>query len=296
MAESPLGLVVADYVGRQVVIVDPTTLEVLDALPIYTDDTQLDRGKPLSVGWMNGRLYVGEEYTGRIQVYAYGKLKKGGIKDASSINKGAQWVQTSSSLTAAPLIQPSAIAADEVQGLLFVASKGEKAVLVLDADGNLLRTIGAPGSADPLGKPQGIALDTVGSRVFVSDDGIENCTWMGCSLSSAIQVYNYDGLLLASIDGSDGNAGYQFSRAQGVALDAAGHVYLADSYRHEVMVFEEFTSNSFSALGLLGGKGSGPGQLLLPTGVFVDAATSRMFVANTMLSRIEVFGMEDLTP
>jgi DNA-binding beta-propeller fold protein YncE len=296
MADSPLGLVVGDYVGRKVVVVDPTTMQVLDALPIYTDETQLTPGKPLSVGWMKGRLYVGEEYTGRIQVFAYGKPKKGGVKDASSIGKTAQWVQISPSLTVEPLVQPSAIVADETQGLLFVASKGERAVLVLDADGNLLYTIGAPGSAAPLGKPQGIALDRTNQRVFVSDDGIESCTWMGCSVSSAIQVYDYDGLLLATIDGSTGNAGYQFSRVQGVALDAAGHVYLADSYRHEVMVFEELIPNSFSALGLLGGKGSGPGQLLLPTGVFIDAATSRTFVANTMLSRIEIFGMEDLTP
>jgi len=296
MAESPLGLVVGDYVGRKVMILDPASMEVLDALPIYSDESQLTPGKPLSVAWMNGRLYVGEEYTGRIQVFGYGRPKKNGLKESSVIDGKSQWVQTSPSLTAAPVVQPSAIVADEGQGLLFVASKGEKAVLVLDADGNLVRTIGGAGGAAPLGKPQGIALDRTGQRVFVSDDGIEDCNWMGCSLSSAINVYTYDGLLLGSIDGNTGNAGEKFSRAQGVALDPAGRVYLADSFRHEVMVFEETAPNSFSAMGVFGGKGSGPGQLLLPTGVLIDAATSRTFVANTMLARIEIFGMEDLTP
>ena len=76
MADSPFGLVVADYLGRQVVIVDPTTLEITDAVPIYTDHKSRDRGKPLSVGWMNGRLYVGEEGTGLIQVFEKTSGKK----------------------------------------------------------------------------------------------------------------------------------------------------------------------------------------------------------------------------
>jgi DNA-binding beta-propeller fold protein YncE len=294
MAESPLGLVVGDYVGRKVVILDPVSMQALGALPIYTDETQLTAGKPLSVAWLNNRLYVGEEYTGRIQVFGYGRAKKNGIKDSSSIDGKSQWVKTSPSLTMAPVVQPSAMVADEDQGLLFVASKGEKAVLVLDTDGNLVRTIGGPGSGAPLGKPQGIALDRVGQRVFVSDDGIENCTWMGCSFISAVNVYTYDGLWLGSIDGDTGNAGEKFSRAQDVAVDAAGRVYLADSFRHVVMVFEEVSANTFNALGVFGGKGSGPGQLLLPTGVLFENATDRIFVANTMLTRIEVFSMEDL--
>ena len=85
MAESPLGLVVADYVGGQVVIVDPATMVVTDAFPVYSNEPLLDingdpvfdvngdpvfqTGKPLSVGWMNDRLYVGEERTGLIQVF-----------------------------------------------------------------------------------------------------------------------------------------------------------------------------------------------------------------------------------
>ncbi len=162
MADSPLGLVVADYVGRQVVIVDPDTLEITDAVPIYTDETLLDRGKPLSVGWLNGRLYVGEERTGLIQVFE----KTGGKKNAKNKNpnKQAEWVQVSASLTANPILQPSAIAADETRGLLFIASKLDGAVYVLDAAGGLIRTIGGAGSSAPLGKPQGIALDVAGVR------------------------------------------------------------------------------------------------------------------------------------
>ena len=294
MADSPLGLVVADYVGGKIVIADPDTLEITDAFPIYTDATMLERGKPLSVGWMNGRLYVGEERTGLIQVFRYGKLKRNIFKDESSLNRNATWMQESPGLTVAPIPQPSAIVADAARGWLFIASKGDAAVHVIDEAGTTVKTLGAANSPAPLGKPQAIALDSTGSRVFVSDDGIESCTWMGCSLSSAIKIYDYDGFLLGTIDGSSGNAGHKFSRAQGVALDSAGFVYLADSFRNEVLVFEESTPNSFSAFGLLGGKGAGTGQLLLPTGILSDTSTSRIMVANTMLGRIEVFVAGDL--
>lgn len=288
LASSPHGLIAGDYVGRQVLILDPVTLEITDSLPVYTDETLLERGKPLSVGWMNNRLYIGEERTGLIQVWEYSSGKNNPKSKGKS--KDAGWVQVSPSLTALSVIQPSAIVADESLGLLFVTSKGEKAVLVLDEAGNVIRTIGA-GS---LGNPQAIALDQAGQRVFVSDDGIEKCGMMGCSRLAAVRIFDYDGVLLATIDGNTGNAGYKFSRAQGVALDGSGRLYLADSYRHEVMVFEEAAPNEFSALGLLGGRGAGPGQLLMPTGVYVDPVTSRICVASMMLSRVEVFGMEDL--
>lgn len=292
IAESPAGLIVGDYVGRQVLFLDSATLEITESLPVYTDETLAERGKPLSVGWMNNRLYIGEERTGLIQVWEYSSGKNNPKSKGKS--KDAGWVQVSDSLTALAVIQPSAIVADESRGLLFVASKGQHSVLVLDEAGNILRTIGDPGSTAPLGNPQSIALDRVGQRVFVSDDGQENCSWSGCAMASVVQVYDYDGLPLGSIDGNSGNAGYKFSRAQGVAIDASGRVYLADSYINKVMVFEENAPDTFSALGMLGEKGTGPGQLLLATGVHIGTVTSGIYVANTMLARIEVFGMEDL--
>lgn len=298
LAIAPPGLLVGDYVGSQVLVVDPLTLQATGSIPVYTDATLLERGKPLSVGWMDGRLYVGEEKTGRIQVFeqtSNGGGQQGGRQLANRQNNATagEWTQQSASLTAMPVAQPSAIVADESLGHLFVASKGEKAVLVLDGTGKLLYTIG-PGSTAPLGNPQAIALDRGGQRLFVSDDGLEKCGMMGCSRFSAVQVYAYDGTPLGAINGDTGNAGYTFSRAQGVALDAAGNLYLADSYRHEVMVFTEPSANTWSLLGILGGKGAAPGQLVLPTGVATDPASPRIYVANTMRGRVEVLTLEDL--
>ena len=121
--DSPHGLVVGDYVGNQVLFLDRATMQATSWIPIYTDATQSAQGKPLSVGWMNGKLYVGEELTGRIQVFQWlpigGKNKK--------LVYG--WVQVSASLTAEPIVQPSAIVADpaeiepEIRYLITVLSQ-----------------------------------------------------------------------------------------------------------------------------------------------------------------------------
>jgi len=287
LSDSPYGLVVGDYVGNQVLFLDRGTMQATSWIPIYTDSTQAAQGKPLSVGWMNDKLYVGEELTGRIQVFEWAII--GGKKKKSEYG----WVQASASLTVEPIVQPSAVVADPAAGLLFVASKGQKQVLVLDAAGNLVRTIGGPGSAAPLGNPQGLALDIARQRVLVSDDSFIKSGSLGTTMYAVVQVYDYAGTPLGKVDGSTGagNTAYRFARAQGVALDAAGRVYVADSYRHEVLVFAESstTPNTFTALAKLGGKGVEPGMLLMPTGVYVDAAASKVYVANTMLGRVEVF-------
>ena len=61
LSESPMGLLVGDYVGYSVIILDPKKLTVTDTVPITS--------KPLSVAWGNDRVYVGDEKTGLIEVY-----------------------------------------------------------------------------------------------------------------------------------------------------------------------------------------------------------------------------------
>ena len=75
LVESPAGLLVGDYVGYSVVILNSKTLAVEDTVPITS--------KPLSVAWMNGRIYVGDEKTGFIEVYEKSKStkNKGGSKN-----------------------------------------------------------------------------------------------------------------------------------------------------------------------------------------------------------------------
>lgn len=286
ITESPQGLMVGDYVGYSVVFLDPATLAVTDTITVA--------GKPLGVAWMNGRVYVGDERTGAIEVYEKTSSGMKNTKNSKNPKKVVEWVQVSASLTGASLERPSDIAVDEGLGLLFVASRLGKMVQVLDETGALVRTIGAANSTNPVGRPQGLALDRVGQRIFVSDDGGEECTWMGCAPASLVHVYDYNGNFLGAISGNSGQAGYEFSRIQGVTVDSTGRVYLVDSWRGQVLVFDEVSTNSWTGIGTFGSKGAGVKELLLPMDVIFDEATSTVYATNTMKGRVEVFTMGDM--
>jgi DNA-binding beta-propeller fold protein YncE len=285
--DSPLGLIVGDYVGSGVVFLNPVTLAMEDTLPLPVEEQdfgQILLTKPLGVAWMDGRIYVADERSGAIRGYRRHKKKSG------------KWVQVSADLTGFPIGGPSDIVADEAQGLLFVASKGDKTVYVLDETGAVVRTIGGPGSASPVGQPQGLALDRAGQRLFVSDDGKQSCSSLGCGSESLVHVYDYNGIFRGEISGESGEDNFKFSRAQGVTVDSAGRVYLVDSWRCQVLVFDEVSANSWTGIGTFGWKGPGVKQLLLPMDVVVDEASSTVYVTNSMKGRVEVFDMLDMVP
>lgn len=106
ITESPLGLMVGDYVGYSVVFLDPSTLAVTDTITVA--------GKPLGVAWMNGRVYVGDERTGAIEVYEKTSSGMKNTKNSKNPKKVVEWVQVSASLTGASLERPSDIAGKSV--------------------------------------------------------------------------------------------------------------------------------------------------------------------------------------
>jgi DNA-binding beta-propeller fold protein YncE len=288
---------VGDYVGGNVVFLDPETLALQDTLPLPVEDQgpgPILRTKPTGVAFMNGRFYVGDERSGFIQVY----VKPGAIKPNGKVRKNpkkvGKWKLVSANLTGFAIGGPSDIVADEALGLLFVASKGDKTIYVVDETGAVIRTIGGPGSASPVGQPQGLALDRAGQRMFVSDGGAEVCTWRGCAPASLVRVYDYNGNFRGEISGDSGQENFEFSRVQGVTVNSLGHVYLVDSFRSQVLVFDEVSTNSWAGIGTFGSKGTGPKQLLLPMDVVVDEASSGVYVTNSMQGRVEVFAFGDM--
>lgn len=288
LAESPMGILVGDYVGFSAVILNPETLALSDTIPIT--------GKPLSVAWGNERVYVGDEKTGYIGVYEKVRVKGKVPKVPGEKKEKYEWVQVTANLTGNPLPLPSDIAIDENSGLLFVASKTNKTVSVFDSSGALLRTIGGPDSGAPLERPQGLALDRAGQRIFVSDEKIDLCSgWFSCALG-AVVVYDYDGNLLGVIVSDDQSDEFKFGRAQGLTIDSTGHIYLVDSFRSEVLIFEETEPNTWAGIGRFGTKGTGTKQLLLPMDVIFDALSSKIYVTSTMTARVEVFTMGDMLP
>ena len=69
-----------------------------------------------------------------------------------------------------------------------------------------------------------------------------------------------------------------------MAADSDGHVYVCDSLRDAVQVFDA----DGSPLLVFGTAGSGLGQFWMPSGLYIDSG-DYIFVADTYNQRIQVF-------
>lgn len=261
---TPAGeVLVSDYRNRRILVLDAATLAPAEEIAID--------GRPLGVAWIGGRLYVGNDTTSSVEVYERDGKGRWKARRGLAPRKGT-----------AP--RPTDIAGDPARGLVFVSSVEKQAVLVFDARGRPLREIGGPGV---LRIPTGVAIDPVAGRVLVSDMGDpRGGIFGGPEVPASIQIFDYEGAWLGSISGGAAAPGFRFSRPQGLAVDGAGRIYLADSFLGQVLVFD---GASHAGLSVIGSKGPAPGQLLHPLDVGIDPATLDVLVTSRMTGRVEVF-------
>lgn len=71
---------------------------------------------------------------------------------------------------------------------------------------------------------------------------------------------------------------------RGMALDAAGNIYVADLFNHRVVIFDP----NGAVLRSFGSKGNGDGQLYEPSGIAIDD-DGNIFVADTWNARVAKF-------
>ena len=270
IAEMPTGdLVVADSRRQALVIWNPQTATVVGEVEAL--------GRPVSVAYGWGYFFVGNELTQSVDMVEprKGKLRKilGGKKFH---------VQ-----------RPSDIALDIDNDLVFVTDSATAAVLVFDRrSGDLLRTLPAEGQP-PLYRPTGLFVDTTRGEVLVSDFGDRD------NPDASINIYDYDGILKASIDGSAGCGSfgcsnpYVFSRPQGLAVNSQGLIYVVDSLLSTVLVFNRETQDGVTTIGI---KGKGDDQLWLPLDLVISGAANDLYVTNNRNQRIEIYPGKGLLP
>ena len=155
---------------------------------------------------------------------------------------------------------PTGVAAD-ARGLVYVADSLNRRVQVFDANGRFVRTWGRfGGGANYFAQPTGIAIGAQG-QIFVADTGNPSIqkydsagnyqgSWIaprilgiatdprGSVYSSSFQVQKWDangGLQFAWSGLGNGNG--ELSDARGIAVDAQGFVYVADTRNHRVQKF-----------------------------------------------------------
>ena len=259
---TPLGsVVVSDARRKSVMFLDGVSLEVLDEIKI--------QGRPLAVGWGDNRLFVGNESTAVVEIYEQKRNGKWHLVRNLTGRSGQ-------------INQPTDIAVDKADGLVFVVSGGANSVMVFSTSGVFLRTLAIPGNAlENLLDPTGIAVDGNAREVLVSDFGDPLA-----GIAARVQIYDYDGNHLGQISGESGQTGFEFSRPQGLVVSARGEILLVDSLMGQVLVFDR---EELRGVRTLGTYGSDPGQLLLPLDVAMDPDSMDVFVSNNRLGRVEVF-------
>lgn len=237
-------LLVTDARQQAVFRVDPASLQPDQALAI--------EGTPLAIGMAGDRIFVGNTTRRTVEVFNHLGQPAGALGGVGGVG------------------YPSDLAVDADAGLVFVVDGLARDVKVFETGGTLRRVIGTAATFET---PIGVAVDPARREVLISDYGNP-----GASIPAAVKIFSYDGDFLGAIHGRGtcGAAGCRgaFSRPQGVAVDAAGRVYVVDALQAGVLVFDR-AGLSFSA------EISGAARRVrLPSDVVLDADGSLLVVSN----------------
>ena len=142
-----------------------------------------------------------------------------------------------------------------------------------------------PATAATLANPAAVAYDTHGN-LFLAD--ANNHVIREISTSGVITTIAGTGVEGYAGDGAAATSA-QLDTPTGVAVDAAGNVYIADSHNHRIREVSTGIITTIAGTGTPGFSGDGAAataaQLALPSGVAVDAS-GNLYIADTNNHRI----------
>ncbi|CAF1226061.1 unnamed protein product [Rotaria sordida] len=132
-------------------------------------------------------------------------------------------------------------------------------------------------TSNSLDMPSGILLDSSGN-IYVADTKNNRIQYWFQGASS--------GMTIAGITGSAGSGNNELTNPYGIARDpSSGTLYIADQSNHRVM---SYIAGASSGTVVAGGSGLGTGitQLNYPVGVYFDASSNSLIIANTGANNI----------
>ncbi len=220
------------------------------------------------------------------------------------------------------LVKPMGVAMDEQQNI-YVADIGMRKVLIYDAMGMYLRSVG---NKEDFDRPVGVAVTGDGSRIYVIDAGGID------SQRHRLVIYGGDGQQLAIVGKRGGGAGEfnlpthvavapdgtvyvldggnfriqaftpdgehlrswgkvgrnfgDLARPRGLAVDSDGNVYVTDAAYRNFQIFNPQGQLLLSIGG--GGLEDKPGQFALPAGIAVDER-GFVYVVDQLFMKVDVF-------
>lgn len=155
---------------------------------------------------------------------------------------------------------------------IWVIETGMHRLVVLNENGEILRTIGKRGTGrGEFNFPTHIWIDQKG-LIYVVD-----------AMNFRVQVLDKNGTIL-SVFGSNGDATGNFASPKGIATDTYGNIYVADALFHAVQVFDIDGHYLYT----FGSQGQEEGQFWMPNGIFIDNE-NYIYVSDSYNSRVQVF-------
>jgi sugar lactone lactonase YvrE len=231
-------------------------------------DYQAGPGRALALPADAGRL---EGALGTIRTFAGGLSPEGAAATDAALNR------------------PYGVAVD-ASGNLFVADSSNHRVRRVSASG-VITTVAGNGSGGysgdggaatsaQLNRPSGVAVDGAGN-LFIADH--DNQRVRKVSVSGVISTVAGNGSYGYSGDSGPATSA-RLNSPEGLAVDAAGNLYIADSYNYRVRkVSASGVITTVAGDGIYGYSGDGgpaiSAQLTLPEGVAVDGA-GNLYIAD----------------
>ena len=269
--------------------------------------------KPYGVAARQGRVYVGDTVDRVVVLFdlARRQYKRIGLEEPGVLR------------------MPFGIDID-AKGDVYVVDGALKRVMVYDAEGKFLRSLGANLQWS---RPAGIAIDDVRRRLYVVDAGgvdHENHLVRALDLDTGaplfdigkrgegpgefnlprdavvgpkgelyvvdggnfrVQVFDLDGRFVKTF-GTVGRQSGQFSRPKEIAIDAQGNVYVVDTAFGNFQIFD----GEGHLLLDVGSRSNtdAPARFMLPSGIAVDRGAGRVYMVDQFFRKVEVFRPADL--
>jgi uncharacterized protein (TIGR03437 family) len=263
----------------------------------YSGDGGQATSAQLSIPWgiavdASGNLYIADEINNRIRMVA-----ADGTITTIAGNGTSGYTGDGSAATSAELNYPAAVAVDG-SGNVYIADTANHVVRKRAAGGTIANLAGtnvagyagdgAAATSAQLNLPLGVALDTAGN-LYIAD----TLNSMVRKVATGGTITTVAGSTLGGYGGDGGAAtSAQLYEPFAVTVDAAGNLYLSDTFNHAVRkVAVDGTITTVAGSGTRGYSGDGglatQAKLNYPAGLAVDAA-GNLYIADSLNCRIRV--------
>ena len=170
------------------------------------------------------------------------------------------------------LSQPTGIAYSKLNKQIWVVETGKHQILVLDRNGQPIKTIGQRGS--------GTSEFNFPTSLWIDQNGL---AYVVDALNYRIQIFDADGHFITMF-GENGNGTGFLARPKGIATDGYGNIYVVDALFHTVQIFDRDGNFLYH----FGTQGRNTSEFWMPSGIYIDKA-NYIYVADSYNSRIQIF-------